>query len=229
MITSSDDETSIHFGGKFEDNFESTSDDRNAETVLISNHTEEVNRENDINASLPQKSKIPDVTSNVPEHKQFGNITLPGELLFSDTNDTLSSTNTVVEALNRDSTTDNEKTNDEPSNDNNDTKLSTHIKVDSNDNSEAEVIQETFLPSPIIAKTTMRVNISTSTTTVKPIKIITSDYTLVTGARPNIAQPISSRKKLSNKENNASGVKSANLSYVIFTLTLLQISSLLIS
>ena len=66
----------------------------------------------------------------------------------------------------------------------------------------------------------MKINNSTSTTTVKSITIITNDNTLVTGVQPNIAQPISSRKELSNKENNASGVMSAGLSHVLITYTL---------
>ena len=193
--------------------------------------------EGDLKESLSDESETNDDLSNVPEDKEHttnhGNLTLPGELLFVNTNEILTPHNEQKQLVKNDSTTDIEKEIFESSTESNITKLTTQINVmpdiSSKENSSPENDDEIFLPAPIIAKTTMKVNITTSTTTVKSINIITSDNTLVTAAHPNIAQPISSRKETNYKENKAPGVISANLITVAFTITLLRISMWLIS
>ena len=193
--------------------------------------------EGDLKEPLSDESETNDDLSNVPEDKEHttnhGNLTLPGELLFVNTNEILTPHNEQKQLVKSDFTTDIEKEIFESSTESNITKLTTQINVipdkSSNENSSPENDDEIFLPAPIIAKTTMKVNITTSTTTVKSINIITSDNTLVTAAHPNIAQPISSRKETNYKENKAPGVISANLITVAFTITLLRISMWLIS
>merc|ERR1711962_1498986 len=160
---------------------------------------------------------------------------MPGEMFFSDANETLLSSEEVIKSLKSDPTTEIDELNIfEISNDSNEKKLTTQINIipgsTSDDSSESEVNQNNILPAPITAKTTMKVNISSSTTTVKPITIISRGYdTVVTAAEPNIAQPISSKKDNNQKENTAPGVVSSNLSYVIFTCILVHFSKCLIS
>ena len=98
------------------------------ETLTIINPREELLIENERNESLPDESKIPSNSTSVPEEKDFGSITMPGEMFFSDANETLSLSEEVVESLKSDPTTEIDELDIfEISNDSNEKKLTTQI------------------------------------------------------------------------------------------------------
>ena len=225
MVEQPEFETSI-------EDLESISENEKLDSSTTKHTTDVLIFESDLKEQLSDESETNDDLSNVPEDKEhttnFGNLTLPGELLFVNTNEILTPNNEQILPVKNDSSTDIGKEIFESSTDSNITKLTTQINVipdvSTNENSIPENDEEIFLPAPIIAKTTMKVNNTTSTTTVKSINIITSDSTLVTAAHPNIAQPISSRKQTNYKENKAPGAICANLITVAFTITIVRIS-----
>ena len=224
--------SNLEIGTTLKSTLPSTTDVTTSEDI-VTNASNNINQEESTFELAPEQPKPTKSVSNSSDYKLPDTATLPTEsITFMPNKNSLPS---KIEKEMDDSINDaGMQASATPIKDNEVT-LTKNINVNREDRTliantapDHEIYPEGHLPSPIIAKTTMNVNKTVSTVTEESIFIIPSEKTVIISARPNIAQPISSQKEISGKENSCTNLNS-QFSNLFFTFLIFHISSHLIS
>jgi hypothetical protein len=210
-------------------------------TVVTTMASEPINLvpETEADTELPTLDEpVLDILSDLSSHSEIGNLTLPGELLFSTTDYNLTPSKTEIDPSEGNLTPEIEENIFQSMKDDNDVTLTTHINVNNesvtvNSNDSSMKVEHSEVTTNIYefirASTNFNNTQISSEVTEEPVKNVTKDDIIIIGVGPNVAQPISSKKEENTKENNAPIVRTSKLCNVIFTLSILKISLRLIS